>query len=176
MNKNHVKEEMDCLICCEGVEIEKNANRCKRLNHVVCEDCMRGWMEAQKMTKKHCTCPICREIMMMYIPGFEPGYMWNGTVLILSSDGRPEIEATYQDGFIIGCETTWYPTGRIKYRCEYGTEHLDGVFTYWNPDGTVWFSTRYENGKIMEESKLIDLRRRPSTDLEDFGDLSPAGF
>jgi hypothetical protein len=151
---------MECSIClCEGESFE-NANLCSKEGHQVCETCMRDWKEASRSRRKDCTCPVCRELVLGYIEGYEPGYMWEGTVVVRYPDGQVKREATYRRGFMIGCERVWYPTGRLMYECEYGEEHLHGVFTYWNPDGTVWFSCRYDQGRVVEESRLVDLRGR----------------
>lgn len=72
---------------------------------------------------------------------------YNGTYTSFYSNGRKSYEQHYANGVIQGPDQGWHENGQQSYAGQYVNDRQDGLWIWWNPDGTKQKEVLYKMGK-----------------------------
>lgn len=75
---------------------------------------------------------------------------YNGMYTSFYSNGQKSYEQHYVNGVIQGPDQGWHENGRQSYTGQYANDRQDGLWIWWNPDGTKQKELMYKMGKPLE--------------------------
>jgi len=80
----------------------------------------------------------------------------DGAWQLYFENGNLRSEGTYIDGTLEGLYSAYYPEGNLELSGNYKNNLADGEWTLYNKDGTVNFIFRYDAGKLLNQSELLE--------------------
>lgn len=72
---------------------------------------------------------------------------YNGTYTSFYANGQKSYEQHYVNGVIQGRDQGWHENGQQSYTGQYVNDRQDGLWIWWNPDGTKLKEVLYKMGK-----------------------------
>mgnify|MGYP005625525015 CR=1 FL=1 len=80
----------------------------------------------------------------------------NGEWLLFFDNGNVRTRGSYLNGSREGAFRTYYTEGNIELSGNYVNDVADGEWTLFNEDGSVHFVFKYQSGKLLNESDLLE--------------------
>lgn len=74
---------------------------------------------------------------------------YNGTYTSFYANGQKSYEQHYVNGVIQGPDQGWHENGQQSYTGQYVNDRQDGLWIWWNPDGTKQKEVLYKMGKTV---------------------------